>query len=403
MGLGDCQNAVFSDITFHGRMGKFTAQSLRGIIFNRCKFTTHPAQVINAVQITTDTMTDGAEYIYFIDCIFENAGRMNCEITNHGAGTTVRYANIFFIRPRFIGAGQANPNIGMGLSLSGYGDQVLIDRPVFDGNQHIQLENAGCSRLVVKDAVIRAATLPTGKPPLAYTNTRPMHDCEIDGLRLAGERMADINGRPTMDKAFYFENCKRLKLQRISGAVDKTDTVEHVLDMGNSGKTCTDVTISDCDLWSNSNKPLISFLNCEGQMLVSQNTLISEAPARTAGLVACYGTGTAHIARNRLSWVSGTAANALMKTGTASLSVAPDNPGLVTRYRGTVTVAAGGTASPLVIHGLPGAPSFIRAYPLGNSGAAWPTTHTSGAQIRANIPATLGANVSIALEAEYTF
>ena len=403
MGLGDCHNALFSDITFHGRMGKFTAQSLRGIIFNRCKFTTHPDQVINAVQITTDFMTDGAEYIYFIDCIFENAGRMNCEITNHGAGTTVRYANIFFIRPRFTGAGQANPVVGMGLSLSGRGDHVQINSPVFDGNQLIQLENAGCSRLLVKDAVIRAATLPSGKAPVSFSNTIPMHDCEVEGLRLVGERLGDLAARPTMDKAFYIESCKRLKLARISAAIDKTDTAEHVIEMGNSGKTCSDVTVENCDLWSNSNKPLISFLNCEGHMLVRNNTLVSEASARTAALLACYGSATAHVSGNRFSWTSGAATTVVMKTGSAALSVAPDNPGLVTRYRGTVTVASGSTTSPLVNHGLPGMPTFMRAYPLGNSGAAWPTVHTSGTQIRANIPASLGASVNIALEAEYAF
>lgn len=403
MGFGDCHNALFSDMTFHGRMGKFTAQSLRGIIFNRCKFTTHADQNINAVHFVTNDMTDGMEYVYFIDCIFENAGRMNCEIINHGAGTTVRYANIFFIRPRFIGAGAANPDVGTGLSLSGYGNQVQIINPVFDGNRHIQLENVGCSRLLVRDGMIRAATLPAGKTPISFTNNRPMHDCSIDGLQLTGEMMEDITERPVMDRQFYFENCKNLDLRRISAAIDQEESPEHVIELGKAARKCSDVTIADCDLWSNSNKALVSFLNCEGHMLVADNRFESAAESRTAALVACFGMGTVHISRNRFSWTSGSAASVLMKTGSASLNVAHDNPGLTTRYRSVVQVASGQTTSPLVDHGLPGTPGFMAAMPQGNSGTVWPSSHDGGTKIRANLAAVAGANVNILLEAEYAF
>lgn len=405
MGMGNCDNAFFSDITFDGRVGKFNATgAIRNVIFNRCKFTTSPTQVMNAVHFVCDTMTEGVQFIFFIDCVFHNAGRMGCEIQNNGAGTTVRYANVYFIRPRFIGSGMANPSVGQGLSLSGYGDNVILDTPWFDGNKLVHLENVGCSRLRVRNMMVRQATHPTGKSCVSFSNTRPMYDCEIDGFSIVGEAGANVAERPALDTVvFNFQaNTKRMKLSRIRAGIDNAATATGVIEA--SAATNEDFTIDHCDLWSNSNKNLIGLTNTTGSHIVRNCQLTSTHTARTAPLVAAWGSGTIHASQNRMSYASGTAASVFSKSGTGALNVTHDNIGITTRYRAVHTIAAGQTSSTLAAHGLPGLPARFRCWPRGNAGGAvWASNHTSNTQIRANIPAALAGAMDVEVEAEYAW
>ncbi len=405
MGFGNCQNALFSDITFDGRVGKFNATgAIRNVIFNRCKFTTSPTQVINAVHFVCDTMSEGAQFIFFIDCEFSNPGRMGCEIQNNGAGATVRYANIHFIRPRFIGAGTANASVGQGLSLTGYGDTVTLDQPWFDGNRLVHLENVGCSRLMVRDMMVRQATHPTGKSCVSFSNTRPMHDCAFDGFQLVGEPGQDIAERPALDTAIFNiqANAKRLRLSRIKAAINNPTVVTGVIEA--NGATNEDITIEHCDLATNSNKNIVGLVNTTGNHKVRNCHLTSTHAARTAPLVAAWGSATVHVGQNRISYASGTQASLFAKSGTGALNVTHDNSGITTRYSAVHTIAAGQTASPVASHGLPGLPARFHCWPRGNTGGAvWATNHTSNTQIRANIPATLAAAVDVEVEAEYAW
>lgn len=406
MKFGACEKVLFSDMTFHGRVGCYAdANSIKSVIFNRCKFTTTSSVLHNAVQFVTDTMTSGVQFILFIDCIFENPGRMGVEIQNNGAGSTVRYGNIYFIRPRFIGAGQATAGLGMGLSLTGYGDRVELDQPWFDGNKQVHLENVGCSRLRVHDMMVRASTHPTGKSCVSMSGTRMMYDCEIDGFELVGDLAANVVERPAIDAAVMsIRSNTRIRLNRIKAAVNNAAVATKVLLLENNGANVVDATVENCDLWTNSNERMIEFLLTGGTHIVRNNTLNHTHASRTSSLVAAFGSGTVQVSANRISYSSGTAASVFAKSGTGALNVTHDNAGITTQYKAVHTIAVGQTASTLANHGLPGLPARFRCWPRGNTGGAvWASNHTTNTQIRANIPAALAAAVDVEVEAEYAW
>lgn len=385
-----CENVLFSDMTFHGRVGCYSGtNSVKSVIFNRCKFTTDPTVLHHAVQFVADTMTTGVQYIYFIDCIFYNSGAMGCEMANHGAGSTVRIGNLYFIRPRFIGAGQASAAFGMGLSLTGYGDQVILDRPWFDGNKQYHLENAGYSRLRVRDMMVRQSTHPTGKNCISMSTNRQMYDNEIDGFELVGDLGSNLADRPAVDAPVMdIRSNTRLRLNRIKAAVNNPTGGQKVILLQNNVGDVVDATVENCDLWSNSNGTVLEFLSTSGNHIVQNNILTNTSASRTTALVAAYGSGNVKISQNRISYASGTAASVFLKSGTGSLDVRHDNIGITTRYRGTHTIAAGAVSSASVAHGLPGMPSFVRAYAQADcGGTTWPVATSTNIQANIGRPA----------------
>lgn len=197
--MGSCENVLFQDLTLHGADGYGTFYAPNGsvtknIVFNRVKFTSDLQSLIdghwfgstNGVRWVCDA--GSAQNIWLIDCVFENCGRMGFEFNNHGAGSTVRISNVNIIRPRFINCGQANANggwsAGMGISLSGYMENILIDRPYFDNIAQTCVELIGASRTKIRDMVVRHDTMGAGL--ITASNNRPMYGNEIDGLRWVG-------------------------------------------------------------------------------------------------------------------------------------------------------------------------------------------------------------------------
>lgn len=214
-----CENVLFQDLTFHGAndYGTFhlpQGQTTKNIVFNRVKFTNDAQSIIdeswfieaNGVKWICDT--GSSQNVWFIDCIFEHVGRMGVELQNHGTGPDVRISDFYFIRPRFIdvgGASEEGPKVGYGISISGYNDNILIDRPYFDNVRQYCIEMVGASRVKIRDAVVRYDTIGNGL--IAATNDRPMYGNEIDGLRWCGGNSdAILDEIPAVDVPIRLDN-----------------------------------------------------------------------------------------------------------------------------------------------------------------------------------------------------
>lgn len=226
--LANCENVLLQDLTIHGLdgYGALYAPSgftRRNIVFNRVEFTSEnfladgsPIGSTNGVRWINDT--GEAENIWFIDCLWDDCARMALEIQNHGAGTTPRIGNIYIIRPRFknigvgneawreLNVGPTSPAFGFGISLTGYIDNVMIDRPDFDQIRGVHIEMVGASRAKVRDMVVSAPgylamDAHNQGPLISATNTRPMHGCEVDGIRWRGDRAAFLSTLPVLTKS----------------------------------------------------------------------------------------------------------------------------------------------------------------------------------------------------------
>jgi hypothetical protein len=420
-----CENVYFADLTFDGRMLCWGANSLRNVIFHRCRFTTAPTQAMNAVQIVTDNMAEGVRFVYFIDCEFVDAGRMNLELQNHTNDGVIRYANIYLIRPRIIGAGKVDAVNGFGLSFSGKGERVVIDRPYFDGNSATQLENAGCDRMVVRDAEVRASTLPVGQRPIVFSAVDATYDsnenCVIDGFTLVRAAGDMIGARPAMSSTLYFEASRNLVLRRIVAAIDNTDPSSSEAsvifitsagpDSNGTPRTSVNATIEDCDLWSNApGKSLIEFIDAQGVQYVTRNQLHNDSADRFGALVAANAypdaqAFTVRLANNRMSAARPHSQTSfLTRSGPGGFTVEDNNDGLPVRFRQTVTVPAGATQSAPTAHGLPAETPRLLARSLGptfGAGACW-TTAQDGYLI-ANFTSAPSADVSVEVEAEAAY
>lgn len=150
--LGNCTNVVFEDIGFSSTAvygsrtvdnfyGLVWAQdrSLQQILFQRCYFTA-PTANTNGIKIINQS-TQIAENIECIDCVFQNLGRMGVEFQNHNdAVPLARYREFKSDRCLYKSIGLiAN---GMGISLSGIGENCIISNNIFD-NCRIGIELVG--------------------------------------------------------------------------------------------------------------------------------------------------------------------------------------------------------------------------------------------------------------------
>ncbi|GMN13364.1 hypothetical protein [Altererythrobacter sp. MTPC7] len=417
---GSCRDLYFADMTFHGGFGSGAANDLERIVFNRCRFTTRPDAFANALKLVTDNMAGGVQAIYFIDCEFIGAGRMNFELQNHANDGVCRYSGIHFVRPRVIGAGRHSPAVGMGLSFSGKGDHVTLDAPYFDGNAGPQLENAGCDRLVVRDAAIRAATAPVDIPAISFSGRSMAHNansqCVIDGLRLV-RAAGDPPGLPVLRSEMSFTASERLTLRNLCVATASEDgsNGRSVLSFSGTGNDddgllnrCGPVTIENCDLASDAfNKPVIAMNTMRGQNRINGNVLTNTNPGRAGPLVAAYATTGAQsysvqVSGNRMeAAVPHGDAPFAFRNNAARINVSDDNPGMPTRVTATTTVPAGSLSGPLVPHGLPNRGLKVRAQPLGRTsggGVPYGSLHISATQMRANLDQAASADVEVELE-----
>jgi parallel beta-helix repeat protein len=150
--LGNCSNIVFEDIGFSSTSvygsqlvdnfyGLVWSQNrnLLQIIFQRCYFTA-PTANTNGIKIINEN-SQIADNIECIDCIFQDLGRMGVEFQNHNdAAPLARYRGFKSDRCVYKNIGLiAN---GMGVSLSGIGENCIISNNTFD-NCRIGLELVG--------------------------------------------------------------------------------------------------------------------------------------------------------------------------------------------------------------------------------------------------------------------
>ena len=414
-----CSRLYFADLTFDGGFGSGAANDLEDIVFHRCRFTTRPAMAANAMKLVADNMAGGIRRLLFVDCEFADAGRMNVEIQNHRNDGTCRYADIHFIRPRFLRAGQVATQLGMGLSLTGKGDHVTLDLPYFDGNRGPQLENAGCDRLQIRDGRIRAATAPVDVPAVSFSSRRMAYNansqCSIDGLRLV-RSVGDPGGRPALRSEMVFEASEGLELRRIvaASAADEGTNGRHVLSFGGTGtdedgvaKTCGPVSVRDCDLSSDAlNKPVIAFNSMTGTQRVAGNRIANTNASRVGPLVAAFAQASAsaytvQLAGNRMEGpVAHSAKSMVYRNNAAILAVEDGNAGLPVAVRTVTTIPAGATSGPLLDHGLPNQNLRLSARPLGpvsGGGVPFGSLHTSLTKMRANLEKAATADVVVEL------
>ncbi len=415
-----CSHLYFADMTFDGGFGAGLANDLEHIIFHRCRFTTRPGLLANAMKLVTDNMSGGIHAVYFVDCEFRDAGRMNFELQNHNNDGTARYADIHFVRPRIVGAGKVNAALGMGLSFTGKGDNVTIQSPYFDGNSGPQLENAGCDRLVLRDAMIRAATAPVDVPPISFSGRRVAYNansqCSIDGLTLV-RAVGDPGGRPTIQGELSFEVSDALTLRNIKLAVasDAGTNGRHVLSIKGTGtdddgqpKTCGPVTVEHCDLWSDAeNRPVIACHTLTGEQVIAGNTITNGNPSRVGPLVAAFAESgadayTVHLSANRMAAaVPHSAQSFVFKNNAAALKIEADNPGLPVRSRAVTTIPAGSVSGPLIDHDLPNAGLQLSARPLGptsGGGVPYGSLHAGSTQMHANLETQASVDVTVELD-----
>lgn len=398
----DVSNVYIADLTLLGPVTNEASGTVENIIFNRVRFENDIGDDTNALKLVADNMSGGFKNIVFIDCEFGPCGRMGVELQNHG-NVQVKFQNIVFIRPRVIGTG-AQGNNGMGFSLSGYGDGVLIDRPYFDGCDGPLIENVGFNNVTVRDVAARAATLASGHRPISYTNFREMHGCVVNGFRLLPDLQdapwSAAGDRPTMPAPLYFENCHGLILKNIVAKVGNDEVIE----FGSSGQPSSNVSVIDCDLENYSSASTISFVNTAGTHKIINNT-VHNAHLTAGRCIAMFGSGKAVLEGGRYTNGGG---NLTITTGSGEITVGDDIDGLPKRYREVVTIADGATSSSLVTHGLPAvAGQIVRCHVLGASfGASAPygSKHGGNTLARANVAtAPSGGGLSIEVEVEYAY
>lgn len=143
--------AAFGGIcTFH--------TEISNVVVERCKFSTNGAILTNGIKMVMDNATAGLDGMVIRDCVFDAPGRMGVEIQNNNADSTLRYRNVTVENCKFLRTGEAvggGTSAGMGLSLTGEGENCKIIGNYFDQCTGPSIEMIGCSRTIVRGNVIR--------------------------------------------------------------------------------------------------------------------------------------------------------------------------------------------------------------------------------------------------------
>lgn len=212
--LGSTQNLYMSDLTLVGKGGWAalsapSGNSWENIVFHRVKFTATDeglggGNYGNGIQWVIGSAGHTAKSIWFIDCEWSDCDRMGAEFQNQPADAVHRFGNIHIIRPQVSRMGRVSAGQGMGFSLTGYHDGVLIDRPFFDDCPYACIEMIGANRTVIRDALYVPDD--AGSYLVAATNDRPMYGNKIDGFKPAtrfGQTMATL---PTVGSQVRLDN-----------------------------------------------------------------------------------------------------------------------------------------------------------------------------------------------------
>ena len=117
----------------------FNDCDIDGLTFTRCRFSA-PLSGGNGVSFWQ--LTKLMKNVNFIDCIFENIGRMGLEVLNRFTDKTIKgYSNINIINCIFNNLGLAKL-YGMGSSFSGLGELVTVKDSFFSNILNIGVEGA---------------------------------------------------------------------------------------------------------------------------------------------------------------------------------------------------------------------------------------------------------------------
>jgi hypothetical protein len=151
-------------------------QEISDVVIERCKFTTNGAILTNGIKMVMDNSTIGLDGMVIRDCVFDAPGRMGVEIQNNNSGDTVpRYRNVVIENSKFLRTGEAvggGTAAGMGVSLTGEGENCEVIGNYFDQCTGPSIEIIGASRSVISGNFIRR---PKARP-IQVANTILMTD-----------------------------------------------------------------------------------------------------------------------------------------------------------------------------------------------------------------------------------
>lgn len=191
-------NLVFEDLFFETTA---TGASVYGVVysdgdtlsnvtFSRCKFSAQLANTNGFKAINEGANI--ADRIAFVGCEFLNIGRMGIEFQNHNNLDTVyRYKRVTIDRCYFKNIGLLETH-GMGVSLSGYGEQCYVTNNGFDNCWTIGIEGVG-----VKDSVFDGNTFSgfstRSYQPFSFSGSRPMPGLSIRNNKVDGSNAGRWN------------------------------------------------------------------------------------------------------------------------------------------------------------------------------------------------------------------
>jgi len=156
--LGSSDGVVVRDLWLHAE----TANSSHGclqtfhtdlsnVAVERVKMTTGATG--NGTKLVTDNAATGVDGFTLRDCVIESPGRMGIEVQNHGSGGTIRYRRVIIERCTI--SDTRGGTSGMGVSLSGIGEDCTLSRNQFDGCTGPAIELIGASKSFVQHNTIR--------------------------------------------------------------------------------------------------------------------------------------------------------------------------------------------------------------------------------------------------------
>lgn len=371
--LGSTQNLFLGDLTLAGSGGYAALYAPNGgswenIVFHRVRFTAQDGgngSYGNGLQWVIGTAGQTAKNIWLIDCEWADCDRMGAEFQNQIADTTHRFGNLYIVRPRISRVGAAGAN-GMGISLTGYHDGVLIDRPFFDDCPYACVELVGASRTVIRDMLYVPDDV--GTYLLAASNTRPMYGNKIDGVKPVtrfGQAMATL---PQVGAKIGLDNFHDGEIRGV-----KLNSTAVALDIG-ANHACDGLLVTD-NVLQTSAATLISHLYSKNAVYRG-NKLTSTYGNNAVGIAFSdnNGAGGSPLATNNLvdgnvfDFGAASPFNPLyiQNSATARFTDANHLVGHKVRERGQMTITAG-TAIVVGTHSLGAIPDYLAVAPNNNS------------------------------------
>ncbi|MHA6316797.1 pectate lyase family protein [Altererythrobacter sp. CAU 1778] len=411
--LGSCERLVVADITLHGTDAYGTLHSSNAVVrharFERVRFTSDAREAGDGRWFSSTNgirwVVEGsarAQDVAFVDCEFRGCGRMGVEFQNHTADDVARYSDIAFVRPRFIDIGGANASAGysagMGISLSGYGEQIRIDQPYFDNVRQVCIELVGPSRVEVRGVRVRYDTL--GAALIQATNGRAMSGHVIDGLRWVGPDGASVlQTPPSVPVSIRLDNWRDGVLRDIH----LTTAGDKAVRLGVNYPS-PDNLVENCVLQSNANVVIENFKSPRNRYRGNRITATGSGGVSPVGV---FGAESANVLvdGNALAAPNAPASWApVMLTGGASVRYTDTNTGKRIFASGVLTMASGSKYVG-VDHGLGVAPASYGIAPLGNVGNtnSPPWCGAAANVINAQTSQNVSANVNFAWWARAEF